>query len=109
MEEKELIEKNVSVCYSRGYGKGGKRYYYIRPKDDCYNQSRKVSGWTGDELFDAIVRCVKKWYEPIQYFMIEGKIIGSNNEENALKEWWRVCEKSQIGIRCAVEKIENKN
>lgn len=31
------------------------------------------------------------------YYEINGKVIGSNSKENALKEYWRICELSEVG------------
>lgn len=93
----------IIIKHSRGYGKNGKISAYIRPKEYCFNRDRKVSAFSNQELSGKISDCVKKYYEPIKYYEIKGKIIGSNNEENALKEWWRVCEKDDIGIRINVE------
>lgn len=86
----ELI-KDVSVCYSRGRGKGGSRANFIRPADDCFNRSRRVTGFTNEELDEKIIQVVKRWYYPMKYYKVDGHIIGSNSEENALKEYYRVC------------------
>jgi hypothetical protein len=97
VEVTELI-KDVSVCYSRGRGKGGRRANFIRPADNCFNKSRRVTGFTDEELDEKIIATVKKWYYPMKYYKVDNHIIGSNSEENALREYWRVCEKSVKGL-----------
>lgn len=94
----EELLKDVSVCYSRGRGRGGRRANFIRPADDCENKSRRITGFTAKELDEKIIAVVKKWYYPMHYYIIDGHLIGSNNEMNALKEYWRFCEKDYIGM-----------
>lgn len=87
----------VTIKYSRGYGKNGKLSAYVRPKQKCFNRDRKVSAFSNEELNEAINKCVQKYYEPMVYYKIGEYIIGSNNKTNAHKEWWRVCDRKDIG------------
>lgn len=86
-------EKKIEVMHSKGYGKNGKMYAYIHPgvRVRCFNRSRRVGGYTRDELSEAINRCIEKWFTPLVEYEICGQIIYSNCEKNALKEFWRVC------------------
>lgn len=98
------IPADVEVRRSNGRGKDGKTYYFIRPFAECFNRSRKVSGWTSQEINDKIEKVIAKWYSPrVILYQIEGTIIGSNSKENALKEWWRVCEIEKIKQLTEVE------
>lgn len=103
----QSLVDGVSLTQSNGRGKSGKMYCYIRPKKHCFNRSRKVGGFTEAELFSAIMACIKKWYNPIQYFNINEYVIGSNSEENALKEWWRVCDKKYVDVRIEIKKQDD--
>ena len=94
----EELLKGVSVCFSRGRGRGGRRANFIRPAEDCFNRSRRVTGFTDEELDQKIIATVKKWYYPMRYYIVDGHLIGSNDEMNAMKEYWRVCEKDYVGI-----------
>lgn len=90
--------EGISIRQSNGYGKNGKVSYYIRPLQECLNRSRKVSGFTYAEIEEKKRKLINKWYSPIViYYKIDSHIIGSNSKENALKEYWRVCELSDIG------------
>lgn len=102
----ELLS-GVSVCYSRGRGRGGRRANFIRPSEDCFNKSRRVTGFTDEELDEKIIATVQKWYYPMRYYLVDGHLIGSNNEMNALKEYWRVCEKDYIGMIMRVQPAES--
>ncbi|MEI6949797.1 hypothetical protein V9K67_21600 [Paraflavisolibacter sp. H34] len=82
----------VQIVYSHGRGSGGKLYAYVRPANDCFNRSRRVGGFTGAELEGAIQMCIEKWFTPCNYYLVEGCVIGSNSEKNALKEYWKVCD-----------------
>lgn len=98
----------ISVVHSKGKGKDGKRYVNLRPKQECFNRSRKVGGFNDKELWDKMEEVIIKWYAPaIVLYKIDGKIIGSNSEENALKEWWRVCEIEFIGVSFPVTVVNN--
>ncbi len=86
-------QSDIKVTKSNGLGKGGKTFYYIRPLTECHNRSRKVSGFTHQEIQEKIEKVITKWYSPIVVlYEVDGHIIGSNSKENALKEYWRICE-----------------
>lgn len=77
---------------SAGSNSFGGQYIYLRPNYECFNKSRKVGSATGD-IWDKVDKVIAKWYGPkVNLYMIDGHVIGSNNEENALKEYWRVCD-----------------
>lgn len=80
----------VNIIYSNGNGKGGKMYAFVRPDMKCFNRSRRVQP-------SRVAEEVKKWFTPMNYYIVDGETIGSNSEENALKEYWRVCDKEKIG------------
>lgn len=92
-----IVTDIVEVTHSAGRGKGGRRYAYIRPAFECANKSLRVSGCTQQQLVAFIKKAVEKKYMPMHSYEIQGKIFGSNSPENALKEWWRVCDKNDIG------------
>ena len=97
MEENKVIE--VKVEYSRGYGKSGKLAAYVRPDFDCFNRSRRVADYSHEGLREMVNTVIRKWYAPkLVAYKIDGYVIVSNNEENALKEFYRVCDKEQINI-----------
>ena len=89
--------EEVEVRYSHGNGANNKRWVFIRPSGECFNRSRRVGGFTNDEIMNVVNKCIEKWFTPLKYFQIEDYIIGSNSEENAVKEYWRVCDKKDIG------------
>jgi hypothetical protein len=100
------IYSGVKIIHSNGRGKSGKIVVFIRPDKDCFNNSRKVTAFSVMELNNIIARTVNKWYNPITYYVINGDIIGSNSEQNALKEYWRVCRKEDIGKAFPVEPVK---
>lgn len=92
------FQDDIKIEASRGFGKANKERYYVRPIWECFNRSRSVSGYSRKEIEEKIEKLIKKWYAPeIILYEINGLLIGSNNESNALKEYWRVCEQKDIG------------
>lgn len=90
--------EGIKIERSYGKGKYGAVSYYIRPLQECFNRSRKVSGFTHAEIEEKKQKLISKWYAPmVIYYEINGVVIGSNNKENALKEYWRVSELEDIG------------
>lgn len=88
----------IKIRESRGYGKNGKRYVYIHPDYYCFNKARKASGFYDDELQKGINNILRKWYQPELFiYEIDSHIIISNTEQHALIEYWRVCERKDIG------------
>jgi len=94
-----MSQIKILVEDSRGKGKNGKRYAYIRPDYYCGNNSRKASGFTTKELADDVARICTKWYSPELFvYEVDGITIVSNNDTNALTEYWRVCQREKIGF-----------
>lgn len=88
----------IKIKNSKGRGKDGKKHVYIRPDYYCFNKSRKASGFYEDDLKESINSVLRKWYQPELFiYEINGQTIVSNNEKNALTEYWRVCESKDIG------------
>ena len=99
-------QEDIKIERSNGRGKGGKISFFIRPVANCLNRSRKVSGWPGSDIQDKIDKCVRKWFSPkVILYEIEGSIIGSNSKENALKEYWRVCDIKDINKQFEVKQL----
>jgi hypothetical protein len=87
------MQQDLQIRISNGRGAGGKTYYYIRPKEKCYNRSRKISGFTSQEIQEKLAACISKWFFPkVILYKVDGRVIGSNSKENALKEYWRICD-----------------
>lgn len=89
----------IDACYSCGSGAYGNRYLYLRPNFECFNKSRRVGGYQ-DEVLAKAEKVIEKWYYPsIQLYKIDGHVIASNNPENALKEYWRVCDCNKRNVQ----------
>lgn len=98
---------DIKISRSNGNGKGGRISYFIRPAAECLNRSRKVSGWPGNDIQEKIDKCVSKWFSPmVILYEIEGSVVGSNSKENALKEYWRRCEKEDINKQFEVKLLQ---
>lgn len=82
--------EHIKIEYSRGRGKYGKQYVYVRPSKKCFNRSRR---WTPDKLQQGI----EKHFPVVHYYLIDGFVIGAKNPEFALMEYYRVCDPSKIG------------
>lgn len=92
------MQSDVEVKRSNGYGKGGRLIAFVRPIYYCFNRSRKVSADTGAELREKIEKTIQKWYAPVVIrYEINGNTVCSNSKDNALTEYWRVCNKEDIG------------
>lgn len=81
---------HIDIEYSNGRGKYGQQYAYVRPAKQCFNKSRRVKA---ENLNSLIV----KHFPHVNYYKIDGHVIGAKDEESALKEYWRVCSKEKIG------------
>lgn len=93
----------VEIKLSKGFMKGGTRKWFIRPAINCFNRSRIAT------TLESAEKMAKKWYSPtVQLYSIGGREIGSNNPENALKEYWRVCEMEEISKPLEVTLIQPK-
>jgi len=89
-----MEQNDPGVKYERsgGRAKWGVPVFFVRPALPCGNSSRRYVG------YDKLRKGIARWYGPkIIYFVIEGHVIGSNSEKNALREYWRICDKENIG------------
>jgi hypothetical protein len=99
------MRQGINVSYSNGYGKNGKVHVYVRPEKECRNKSRKVSGLYKEIIAGKLDKLIDKWYNPMKYYLVDGHVIGSNSEKNALTEYWRLVERSDIGKIFPVKEI----
>jgi hypothetical protein len=99
-------QNRVKIELSKGFMKGGIRHWWITPKVDgvtCHNRSRRAS------TLESAQRIADRWYSPeVHAYTINGWPIASNNPENALKEYWRVCKREDIGKRYEIVLITHK-
>lgn len=84
------MNNQIQVEYSAGRGKYGRQYAYIRPAGNCHNKSRRVSA-------DQVESTIEKHFPNVNYYLINGLVIGAKDPDFALKEFWRVCERQQVG------------
>ena len=102
-------EIEIKIINSNGRGKNGKKHVYIRPDFECFNMSRKASGFDNRELNESINNVLRKWYQPKLFvYDIDNHVIVSNSEENALREYWRVCDRSVIGLNFPITYMTEK-
>lgn len=88
----------IKIEYSRGRAKSGKKHAFVRPDYPCFNKSRKASGFYDSDLNENISKILRKWFQPELFvYEIDGHIIVSNSDKNALSEYWNVCERTDIG------------
>jgi len=96
----------IKVTKSKGNGLMGKLAAYIIPNYYCFNKARKAEGWNNHELQDSVNNVIRKWYQPELFaYEIDGEVIVSNSEKNALTEYWRVCDRVKIGKIFSVKQI----
>lgn len=101
-----MTQTDIVIHISNGRGKNGKVYKTIRPLAKCFNRSRKVGGYSTQELKEKTEKVINKWFSPkVILYKVDGEIIGSNSKENALKEYWRVCDVWKIKQHFEVEII----
>lgn len=106
--EKEMLD-SVSVTYSRGRAKYGRKVYFVMPNSqNCRNRSRRIVAQDGDQAYYKLIEVIKKWYFPLSDYTVDGLIICSNSESNALSEYWRICEKNKVGVNFEVLSRGNK-
>jgi hypothetical protein len=106
--EKEMLD-SVSVTYSRGRAKYRRNVYFVMPNSQtCRNRSRRIVAQDGDKAYYKLIGVIKKWYFPLNEYKVDGLIICSNSESNALSEYWRICEKSKVGVNFEVLSRGNK-
>lgn len=89
----------IKVDYSAGRGKNGSRYAYIRPVGKCHNRSRRVSA-------DSVLDAIERHFPEVHYYQVEGLVIGAKSPEFALREFWRICKRKDIGKPFQVAIIE---
>ena len=89
---------HVKISYSNGRGRSGKRYAYIRPSLKCFNRSRRCR-------VNRIEQTIAKHFPVVNYYQVDGFVIGAKNVRSALGEYWRVCELNKIGDEFPVELI----
>lgn len=94
-----ICMKPYSIKYSNGRGKNGQQYAYLRPSKKCSNRSRRV-------LVRNIQKAIDKHFSEVNYFWIDGLIIGAKNDQFALKEYWRVCNKKYIGKHREIKQLD---
>jgi len=92
----------VEITLSYGKSKGGETYAYIRPKFACDNKSYRVKYGQGD-----VLKCIRVHFNDVIKNLTEMHTIGAKDEKSALKEYWRICEKSKIRQKFEVTKIDN--
>jgi len=82
--------EHVTISYSNGRGKYGQQFAYVRPSGKCSNRSRRCAA-------DKVQDVVSKHFPVVNYYKINGWIIGAKNENFALKEYYRICDVADIG------------
>lgn len=94
-----MTMEGIEITYSDGRGKNGQQYAYIRPAK-CRNQSRRCP-------VRDIQKTLSRYFAPeVKYYEIDGFTIGSNSPENALKEYYRICDRRLIGVKFQVKQID---
>jgi hypothetical protein len=89
--KQDLPSADVHIRRSAGRAKDGMPVFYVRPAQSCENRSRRFLGY--DQRDKGII----KWFVPnVNYYLVDGHLIGSNTAQNALKEYWRICDRDKI-------------
>lgn len=97
-----MEQTDIKIERSLGRTKTGIPVFFVRPAHACENRSRCFVGY--DKMNKGIVR----WYaSSILYFIVDGHLIGSNNEKNALSEYWRICDRNKVGKIVEVKLLDN--
>lgn len=81
--------QQVEIQYSLGKGKNGRQFAFVRPSGNCSNKSRRVA-------VEKIEQVIKKYFPVVNYYRIDDLKIGAKDEQFAVKEYYRICEKSKI-------------
>jgi len=97
---------DIQTEYSRGKSRDGRTTLYLRPAKNCFNRSRVVKGFNDAGINKKATQVIQEWYTPMVYYSVDGQVIGSNNTENALKEYWRVCDIEKRGQIFPVTEIK---
>lgn len=90
--------EHIKITYSNGRGKYGQQYAYIRPAMECFNRSRRV---LAEKLQGEIARHFPG--NKVNYYKVGDYCIGAKDEKAAIKEYWRVCNRGDIGRNIDVE------
>ena len=94
------IKEAVDIRRSFGQNKTGIPVFFVRPIIACFNRSHRFVG------YDKMDKGIDKWFSPeVKTFLIDGHIIASNSEKNALREYHRVCTKDKIGKLFEVKQL----
>jgi hypothetical protein len=80
---------HIKIEYSNGRAKHGRAFAYIRPAGQCSNRSRRVP-------VEKLAAAIETHFPCVNYYLIDGWVIGAKNEQFALKEYWRICDTSKI-------------
>jgi len=94
--KKEKDMERISIIYSNGKGRLGRRFAFIRPTGNCRNKSRRC------HVHD-IQKVVDKYFPVVNYYSIDGLIFGAKDERFALREYWKVCEIQNKGKQFEVK------
>lgn len=86
----------MEIRRSDGRARNGAQVFYIRPSQDCANKSYRLKAFTLSEYNEKLAKIEKK-IKPEKLFLIDGYRIVASTSQQALKEYWRTCEKSKIG------------
>ena len=81
--------EHIKIEYSAGRAKYGRQFAYVRPAGKCSNRSRRVP-------VEKLEAAIKAHFPCVNYYQVDGFTIGAKNEVFALKEYWRICDKSKI-------------
>lgn len=81
--------EHIKIEYSAGRTKFGRQFAYIRPAGKCSNRSRRVP-------VEKLEETIKLHFPVVNYYQVDGVPIGAKNEKYAIREYWRICEKSKI-------------
>lgn len=87
--EKIIIMEHIKIEYSAGRAKYGRQFAYVRPAGKCSNRSLRVP-------VEKLAAAIETHFPCVNYYQVDGLMIGAKNEKFALKEYWRICDKSKI-------------
>lgn len=106
MEKKDTYSTTLLIQRSRGRSKNFMLVAYVSPVNlMAKNKPRRVVGFDEDELLHNIKKVWASYYFPSNMYKISGMNFIANNEKNAIKEYWRICEKELVGKIPTVELI----
>ena len=101
-EAKEPQRAYIEVRRSHGQAKTGIPVFFVRPVMPCCNRSHRFVG------YDKMRKGIEKWFSPeINSYLVDDHVICSNNPNNALREYHRVCATEKIGKLFEVKLIDH--